>query len=238
MKSGVYIIKNLIDDRVYIGSAKNIEARKKRHLTDLTNNKHHSIYLQRFTNKYGIGSIFFDILEYCDSNNLLICEQKYLELYIPEFNICKIAGSCIGISKSEEFKKKISILTKGVNNPTYGKERTLQWRKNISNANKGQVAWNKGKKGIYSEDTINKMRIHAEKRKFSKETRKKISDKAKIPIYQYDKLMNFIKEWDSTKEASKKLYIPSSNICIVLKGINKTAGKFIWRYKNEPIKKG
>jgi hypothetical protein len=53
-------------------------------------------------------------------------------------------------------------------------------------------------------------------------------------VLQYDKKGNFIKEWDSCKEAGKIL-----NINIVLIGKvalqkpeNKSAGGFVWRYKN------
>jgi hypothetical protein len=45
----------------------------------------------------------------------------------------------------------LSTLTKGEKNPTYGLERTKEWRDNISKANKGQKAWNKGKTNIYDE---------------------------------------------------------------------------------------
>ena len=48
----IYKIKNNINDKVYIGSTKDFEKRKSRHLNELKNNKHHSIYFQRFYNKY------------------------------------------------------------------------------------------------------------------------------------------------------------------------------------------
>lgn len=158
IKTGIYIIRNKIDERCYIGSTIDVDKRWKRHVRDLVNKKHHSIHLQRFVDKYSIKYIYFEIIEECKKNELLIQEQKYLELLNCSFNTCKIAGSCIGIQKSEDFKKKISILTKGINNPTYGLERTQEWRDKIRDANIGQKAWNKGQKNIYSEETIQKMK--------------------------------------------------------------------------------
>ena len=48
--SGIY--KLIVNDKFYIGSAKNIGIRLSKHILDLERNKHHSIYLQRSWNKY------------------------------------------------------------------------------------------------------------------------------------------------------------------------------------------
>lgn len=155
--TGIYKIKSISTNRVYIGSAVNITRRWNRHKRDLSKNKHHSIFLQRHYNKYGIEDLEFSIIKYCNKKSLLVEEQFYLDTLSCEFNICKIAGSCYELKRSEEFKKKISILTSGKNNPTYGLERTKEWRDKISKANKGQKAWNKGLKNIYSKETLEKM---------------------------------------------------------------------------------
>lgn len=59
-------------------------------------------------------------------------------------------------------------------------------RKKLSESHKGQVAWNKGKTGIYSEETINKIRktltgrVGPNKgRKWSEESKKKMSESSK-----------------------------------------------------------
>ena len=159
--TGIYQIKSIETGRVYIGSAINIKTRWNRHKRDLFKNVHHSSFLQRHYNKYGIDDLVFSVVEFCKKEELLLKEQVYLDSLNCEFNTCKIAGSCYGIKKSEEFKRKISVLTSGENNPTYGLERTKEWRENISKANQGQKAWNKGKIKIYSEDTLLKMKKSA-----------------------------------------------------------------------------
>jgi len=55
-------------------------------------------------------------LEYCDASfrSLLKREQYFLDLLLPTYNIEKIAGSSIGVVRSEETKAKISQSLKGV----------------------------------------------------------------------------------------------------------------------------
>lgn len=51
------------------------------------------------------------------------------------------------------------------------------------------------------------------------------------PILQYTLDGEFLKEWESIKQASEELNISSSYICNYLKGRNKMCGDFIWKYK-------
>jgi hypothetical protein len=59
---------------------------------------------------------------------------------------------------------------------------------------------------------------------------KEAMNKRKRPVLQYDMEGKFIKEWDSAKSANKEF-----GGCIVgcCRGEQKTAGGFIWKYKNE-----
>lgn len=85
---GIYKIKNKINNKCYYGSSKDIDIRFIQHKTHLNNNTHPNIILQRSWNKYGEDSFLFEIVEECDLTNLLIVEQKYLDLN-PEYNIAK-----------------------------------------------------------------------------------------------------------------------------------------------------
>jgi len=49
----IYRIRNLVNNKCYIGSAKNLHNRVVKHLSDLRRNTHHSIVLQRAYNLYG-----------------------------------------------------------------------------------------------------------------------------------------------------------------------------------------
>jgi NUMOD1 domain len=54
-----------------------------------------------------------EILEYCDTDNLLKREQYYLDNLKPEYNILKIAGSVLGFKHSESTKKLLRITRLG-----------------------------------------------------------------------------------------------------------------------------
>ena len=61
LNSGVYQIRNTVNGKVYIGSAKHFNKRKSQHFHYLKTNKHHSQKLQRSYNKYGIQNFVFEI---------------------------------------------------------------------------------------------------------------------------------------------------------------------------------
>src|SRR5688572_20856885 len=63
--------------------------------------------------KYGLSSFSLEILEYCDSSDLINREQYYIDLLKPEYNILQIAGSSIGKLHRDETKIKISKSLKG-----------------------------------------------------------------------------------------------------------------------------
>jgi len=76
---GIYKITNIKNNKVYIGSSKQLNVRKRKHFGMLRNNKHHSIHLQRAYNK-NKQSFIFEILEYCEEEELLNRENYYLNL--------------------------------------------------------------------------------------------------------------------------------------------------------------
>lgn len=84
--TGIYKITNKVNGDCYYGSSVNIEKRWYRHLNDLKNGSHHNPILQRAWVKYGEDNFTFEIVEECTSDNLLIIEQKYLDLK-PKYNI-------------------------------------------------------------------------------------------------------------------------------------------------------
>ena len=53
------------------------------------------------------------------------------------------------------------------------------------------------------------------------------------PVFQFDKNGKFICEYPSTSEAKRKTGINEGNICRVCQGERKSAGNFVWKYKND-----
>lgn len=58
--------------------------------------------------KYGLDNFTLEILEYCSPELVLSKEQYYLDLYKPEYNILKVAGSSKGYKHTPESKMRKS----------------------------------------------------------------------------------------------------------------------------------
>jgi len=78
---GVYAIINTVNQKLYIGSSKNLKNRKYNHFFALKNNKHPNEYLQNAWNKHGKQAFNWAILCYCKENTLLEKEQYYINYY-------------------------------------------------------------------------------------------------------------------------------------------------------------
>lgn len=111
-KHGVYMIKNTINDKFYIGSSIHIGVRWKEHIKKLESNSHHSPYLQNAWNKYGGGCFEFSIVEYCDKDKTIEREQYYLDTLNPHYNMSKKAHAPVGVIVSEETRRKMSNSSK------------------------------------------------------------------------------------------------------------------------------
>src|SRR5215471_16712995 len=85
----------------------------------------------------------------CHSLEGLACEQFWLDLLLPDYNLCKIAGNTQGVSLSEETKAKLSLAH-------LGKTHTLETRQLMSESRKGSNAYWYGK--THSEETRTKLR--------------------------------------------------------------------------------
>lgn len=127
----IYKIENSLNNDFYIGSTSNLKKRYYTHLYDIRKNKNTCAKLIRASNKYGEQNFIFGIIEKCDVNKLLEREQYYLDKLNPKYNIAKIAGSNLGIKRTEETKlKKSNIQINNWNNDEYRKRHLEQLSKN------------------------------------------------------------------------------------------------------------
>lgn len=242
--AGVYMASGLYKSEtfslpIYIGSSVNLQERiESDHISTLNRNKHpHNPPLQYSWNKYGQNNFVWWLLESCKSEETLIVEQKYLDLYRPfvdefrGFNIGHfVTSSTKGRKLSEETRLKLcAAQQKRVANPNYRPPRLGQLVSN--NARKKMSQARKGKSAFWNVGLVR-----------SEENRKKISDslKGNIPwnkgktgtnIQPSRKPLRCIENgeiYNSIYEASKKTGISHVTLSRVLSGKRKTTGGFHW----------
>ena len=79
MSCGIYKITNLINDKSYIGQSIHIEERWRKHRNYPSEYSEYPLY--RAFRKYGLENFSFEILEYCQENELNEKEKYYISLY-------------------------------------------------------------------------------------------------------------------------------------------------------------
>lgn len=151
---GIYEIFNIINGKSYIGQSTNITQRLSKHKTELKHNKHQNLHLQNAWNKYGEYNFIFNVIEYCDIDELDDIEKYYI-------NVWNLTNNQYGynIETGGHCNKKLSQNTK----------------QKIRDAKKGCVPWNKGKTNIYSKKTLKTMSDAKKGKSLSESTKNKIS---------------------------------------------------------------
>lgn len=83
MKSGIYKIINIVNNKFYVGSAVDLRRRKARHFSELRNNRHNNKHLQAAWLKYGEKSFVFVVVEeIADTVKLLEVENVWLKEHV------------------------------------------------------------------------------------------------------------------------------------------------------------
>lgn len=201
IKSGIYKITNITNNKFYIGSTYCFKIRKNHHFNKLKNNTHNNKHLQKSYNKYGKENFKFEILANCPKEYLIKLEQWFLDNMKPEYNICKTAGSNLGIKFSKQHKLRIGLKNK---NKIRSKELKSKWSE------------------------IKKQNPNIKLYKLIVEKAKEVNS---IKVLKYDNQMNFIKEYSSMTEAAKNVNGDPSAISKVCKGKLKSHKNFIFKIK-------
>lgn len=167
MPSGIYIITNKTNGNFYVGSAVDLKKRWRRHKYDLKTNKHDNNYLQNAWNMYGEDCFEFSVLEYVeDKASLISIEQRYIDELHPAYNLAPKAGSLLGLFRTEEHRKKLSLAGMGHKGWNKGKSHSEEHRMKISKALTGKKQ---------SEETKKKLSIAFKGKPLSEETKRKMS---------------------------------------------------------------
>ena len=136
MTCGIYMIQNLVNGKMYIGQAVDIERRWGKHRSELNGGYHRNKHLQKSWRKYGQENFEFTIICECDESQLNTMEEYYifeLMTYDPDFGYNKTYGGGGGrpteetiminreSNKSAYSKPEVLAKIKGSNNGWYGK---------------------------------------------------------------------------------------------------------------------
>lgn len=81
---GIYQIKSLTTNKIYIGKSVELQKRFQKHLNPLRKKKHYNVHLQRHFNKYGESDFEYSVLE--ETNGLNAKELSDKEVYWIKLN--------------------------------------------------------------------------------------------------------------------------------------------------------
>lgn len=194
--------------KIYIGQAKDYVLRVRQHIQ--LSSKSNTL-VGRAIAKYGIDSFKQEILytqELYNRKDLNEKEITYIRLYNTTnptigYNICRGGEGRTG-KLSQETIEKMRIAKKGKPSNRKNTKTSEETRKQMS---------------------LSHQKPHSEYQK------QRIAEGLSIPIEQYTIAGEFVKRWNSTKQARVETNITS--IGDVLHGRQKTAGGYVWMYEDK-----
>lgn len=210
-KSGIYVIRNLINNKMYVGKSINIYNRISQHLTLLnTNSKDENFHLKNSWKKYGKNNFDYFVIEYCDPKESVLQDRelfwiKQLRTLDRRYGYNLRLDSKSRCIVSNETKKRMSESSK----------------KRFSNPNERKKLGKKAKQFWKENPDILK--------KMSQKVSKKLTN---YSIIQFTRDMEFVKEYPNQKfikDNYKELYLPA--ILQVCNGNKASYKGFYWRYK-------
>ncbi len=209
MKSGIYKITNLVNNKCYIGSSKDYKQRIRQHKNMLLYNNHCNKHLQSSYNKYGKENFKFELVELISEEELITNEIHYIKLF-------ECLNPFKGYNKATEIRN------------TSGYKWSETSRKKLSDTKKGMKIHPDTLKALIN---ANKNRIYKKGYKISKEAIQKTIDKKSKPILQYDTNGNFIREWKSGTIAAIELKVKDNSIHACCKGKRAIGYNYQWFLK-------
>ena len=245
LNGGIYQIKNIVNGKVYVGSAKDFDERWGSHLYDLRRGTHINPHLQRSFSKHGEQNFEFGVVE--------ILGKYDKEVYFAHENIyinqAKATGLCYNIAKAEggwtyhtrERKEDIAAkVSKGMKShlaslsPEERREK-YGWSIGIPRTAEEKQKISKKLKGIPKTDETRKRMSEAamgKSRQYMIENGRKIglSNKGK-PANNRRKVIVNDQTFDSLKEAAMFLKTCSSVLCTAIKRDKKFRKVYNVRYE-------
>ena len=227
---GIYMIRNKINDKVYIGQSIHIQNRLDSHKRELRKGKHDSRHLQFAWDKYGEENFEFLSICECKKEKLNEMEQYYIlcfESYLGNFGYNTSLGGQSSLMR-EETRIKIGNSVRGEKNGFYGKHHTEEQKVKWSEQRSGKNAPAYGRTGEkhpfygkhHTEEAKEKMRQALTGTHYQKEGKDNPNSKV-IYCIELDRVFYGI------KNAGRELGIASQSITACVNKRRKSAGKSI-----------
>lgn len=219
---GIYKITNNINEKCYIGQSKDIEARWKKHISVYNNKTAPNYKLYRAMRKYGLASFRFEVIEECEPEELNSREIYWIQYYdsfLNGYNMTLGGEACNGTNDKEIYQYTLlGELIKKYNSAHEADRETGIPFTNICKVCRGERKTAGGYYWSYTNEPIKPI---------------KTITKHYTPVVQYTKDGEYVAEYTSAKEAQRETGIFSTVIGKVCKGQGKTAGGYIWKYKEQ-----
>jgi len=229
---GVYIITNNENGKKYIGASNNVLRRFIEHRCPRNLKKNNILY--KAFKKYGLSSFDFILLDWLDDIKKLPQREKFwIKKLKPEYNMNEGGLGNVGLTVSEETRKKLSLISKNQWDELSAEDKVKRIKNNLTGPVKGHIVYESTRKKLrdfnlgkkQSKETILK------RSKALKETGRKLGFCVKkVGAFKYGKLY---KKFDSVKSAAGFINVHPSCITGVLKGRRITSGGYKWKYLNK-----
>lgn len=233
---GIYEIRNTSSNKIYVGSAVNLNSRRRDHTDTLRRGAHHNRHLQRAFNKYGGSSFVFSVLEFVeDKTRLIEREQYYIDTLKPDYNILPTAGSLLGFKFSGESKRKMSESRKGIVMSEETRRKMSAWqigRINSEEYKRKQRAIQKGRKGRpHSEEEKRKISESNKGKVIPEEQRQRSRYTQSFPVVMLSLKGDFIRNFSDAREVSELLGLCASCVQNCCRGEQLTHKGYKFVYK-------
>jgi len=205
LNCGIYQIRNIVTGFCLAGQSMRLKIRPNEHWGTLRNNNHWNQYLQNSYNKHGKECFVFEILLYCEPEELTRYEQFFVNKYVAlglSYNICReCVDSPKGIIRSLETKRKMSRASKGRIHTPETIEKISKNHANVSGENNPMYkSCQQGKNNPFYGKT------------HTKESKKQMSETSLLDKEKVIQILQMLDEKKDVLEIIKKLGISRNTV--------------------------
>lgn len=213
----VYLIHNIINNKVYVGKTKNLKKRWASHIS-LAKNKATNQYIHRAIRKYGVNNFIFSIIQVLNTEHEYNQAEMYWIKYFNSnnlnygYNLTQGGDGSSGREQTKITRAKISKTKKGKmigkDNPFYGKTHSEKTKNEISRKNTGLAKSDLFKE--YKKISMSGANNHFYGKQHTTETIKKISGEnsksAKLTSEQVLEIISLFKSGQYTQKQIGIMY--------------------------------